>query len=156
MLISQATEYAVRCALYLAAQEPDRVVPRHEIAAAMDIPSAFLAKITQRLARAGIVRILQGARGGCQLLLPPRRLTLLAVVEAAEGEIGLNKCVLHPQGCPSSDFCAVHPVWAETRRSLRESLGAVTFAALAAAESAEAVTPMRRRPGAGRRTRAVK
>lgn len=151
MLITQATEYAVRCALYLASQEPDRVVPRHEIANAMNIPAAFLAKITQRLARAGIVRIVQGARGGCQLLVPPQRLTLLAVVEAAEGEVGLNKCVLDPGVCSRSGFCPVHTAWAEARRLLRESLGAVTFAALAAAESAAAARPSRRRCSTGRR-----
>lgn len=154
MLITRATEYAVRCALYLAAQPPDRIVPRHEIAQAMDIPVAFLAKITQRLARVGIFRIVQGVCGGCRLLLPAQRLTLLAVVEAAEGEIGLNKCVLDPKACSSSDFCAVHPAWSEARRLLRESLGAVTFVALAAKERAGTAAPVRRRPGADRGQRA--
>jgi len=153
MLITQATEYAGRCVLYLASQEPGRIVPSREIAGAMEIPAAFLAKIAQRLARAGIVRIVQGARGGCQLLVAPRRLTLLAVLEAAEGEIGLNKCVLHPEVCARSGYCPIHTVWDEARRVLRESLGAVNFADLAAAELAAAARQTRRRSGSEGRPR---
>ena len=101
MQITRATEYAVRCALHLALEQPERVVPRREIAGARGIPEQFLGKIAQRLSRAGIIRIHQGARGGYELLLPASRLTLLAVVEAAEGDLVLNACVMHPLKSPA-------------------------------------------------------
>ena len=134
MEITRATEYAVRCVLHLALEPADRVVPRREIAAAREIPEQFLGKIAQRLARAGIIRILQGARGGYQLAVAADRLTLLAVVEAAEGALVLNKCVMHARTCSRTCVCAAHRVWAEARRQLRATLGAVTFADLAAQE----------------------
>jgi Rrf2 family transcriptional regulator, iron-sulfur cluster assembly transcription factor len=134
MEITRAAEYAVRCALHLALEPPDRVVPRREIARAREIPEQFLGKIAQRLARAGIVRIHQGAHGGYELTTPPDRLTLLEVVEAAEGSIVLNKCVLHPKTCSRTCVCAAHRVWSEARRQLRATLAAVTFAELAAQE----------------------
>ena len=134
MEITRATEYAVRCVLHLALEPPERVVPRREIAAAREIPEQFLGKIAQRLARAGIVRIHQGARGGYELLVPPGRLTLLAVVEAAEGDLVLNTCVMHPRTCARTCVCAAHRVWSEARRQLRATLAGVTFAELAARE----------------------
>jgi len=134
MQITRATEYAVRSALHLAFEPSGRVVPRREIASAREIPEQFLGKIAQRLARAGIIRIHQGARGGYELLVPARRLTLLAVVEAAEGDLVLNTCVMHPRTCSRTCICAAHRVWAEARRQLRATLGAVTFAELAAQE----------------------
>jgi Rrf2 family protein len=134
MEITRATEYAVRCALHLALQPPERVVPRREIAAAREIPEQFLGKIAQRLARAGILRIFQGARGGYQLAVPADKLTLLEVVEAAEGSLVLNKCVMNAKTCSRTCVCAAHRVWSEARRQLRATLAGVTFAELAAEE----------------------
>ena len=134
MEITRATEYAVRCVLHLALEPADRVVPRREIAAAREIPEHFLGKIAQRLARAGIIRIFQGARGGYQLSAAADKITLLAVVEAAEGDLGLNTCVMHANACSRTCVCAAHRVWAEARRQLRATLGGVSFAELAAQE----------------------
>ena len=122
MEITRATEYAVRCVLHLALEPRDRVVPRREIAAAREIPEQFLGKIAQRLARAGIIRIHQGARGGYELAVPADQLTLLAVVEAAEGGLVLNNCVMHAKTCSRTCVCAAHRVWAEARRQLRATL----------------------------------
>jgi Rrf2 family protein len=134
MEITRATEYAVRCVLHLALEPEDRVVARREIAAAREIPEPFLGKIAQRLARAGIIRIMQGARGGYQLVKPADKLTLLDVVEAAEGPLELNTCVLHPKVCSRTCVCAAHRVWSAARRQLRDTLAAATFADLAAQE----------------------
>src|SRR5512133_1288594 len=102
MEITRATEYAVRCVLHLALEPAGRVVPRREIAAAREIPEQFLGKIAQRLARADILRIHQGARGGYELAVPAGELTLLRVVEAAEGSLILNKCVMNAKSCSRS------------------------------------------------------
>jgi len=134
MQITRATEYAVRCALHLAFEPAGRVVPRREIARAREVPEQFLGKIAQRLGRAGIIRIHQGARGGYELIVPATKLTLLAVVEAAEGDLILNSCVMHSRTCSRTCICAAHRVWAEARRQLRATLAGVTFAELAAQE----------------------
>lgn len=134
MQITRATEYAVRCVLHLALEPADRVVPRREIAVVREIPEQFLGKIAQRLARAGIIRIHQGARGGYKLVVPASQISLLMVVEAAEGELILNTCVMHPRTCSRASVCAAHRVWSEARRQLRAMLGGVSFAELAAQE----------------------
>jgi Rrf2 family protein len=102
----------------------------------MDIPEQFLGKIAQRLSRAGILRITQGARGGYQLVQEPAALSLLAVVEAAEGELCLNQCLRDPKACTRSCSCSVHQVWVRARQALRLSLSGITFAGLASAEAA--------------------
>jgi Rrf2 family protein len=113
----------------------ETVVSRQEIADCGDIPSHFLAKIAQQLSKAGIIEILQGARGGYRLLVPPEKLTLLDVIEAIIGEIFLNDCVLRPESCHASPTCAVNGVWLRARDQLRETLGSVTFAKLIEDES---------------------
>jgi len=134
MKLTRAGEYAVRCILYLAVQERTKVVSRREIAEAMDIPFQFLGKVAQQLAKAGVIEIRQGAQGGFRLLPAPAEISLLTVVEAIDGEIFLNDCLLNPESCSRVGACGVHRVWSEARRRLRESLDSVTFDQLAAEE----------------------
>jgi Rrf2 family protein len=130
MRLTRAGEYAVRCILYLAANGPEKVFNRKQVAEAMNIPGQVLSKIAQQLARAGIIEIVQGAKGGLRLLVPPEKLTLLDVVEAVIGEIFLNDCLLQPETCHRSTACTVNRVWEDARNQLRETLREATFSKL--------------------------
>jgi len=132
MRLTRAAEYAIRCVLYLAKQTDARVVGRREVAEAMDIPPAFLVKIAQGLAKAGIVVVRQGVQGGYVLALPSKDISLLMVVEAMDGEIVLNECLARPQDCGRSSFCAVHTVWDKARTAFRKTLSEANFQQLAA------------------------
>jgi Rrf2 family protein len=101
----------------------------------MDIPGQFLSKIAQQLARAGFIEIVQGARGGLNLVVEPDNLTLLDVVESVIGEIFLNDCVTRPESCQRSQACSVHRVWENARNQLRDTLKAATFASLLVEDS---------------------
>lgn len=130
MRLTRAGEYAVRCVLHLSRQGEGALVSRQEVAAATDTPTHFLAKIAQQLAKAGIIEIVQGSKGGYRLLRPPSAITLLEVIEAIIGEIFLNDCVARPSSCRNSSTCTMHRVWLQAREQLRAVLSAVTFADL--------------------------
>jgi Rrf2 family iron-sulfur cluster assembly transcriptional regulator len=108
---------------------------RQEIAQQTDIPTHFLAKIAQDLAKAGLIEIRQGARGGFILRKNPAAITLLEVVETMIGEISLNDCIARPAGCQVSYHCAVHRIWLEARDQLRNTLRQVSFEQLIAEAS---------------------
>jgi Rrf2 family protein len=108
---------------------------RKEIARTMDIPDQFLGKIAQQMARAGILEIIQGAKGGYRLIVPPSRLTMLQVVESVIGEIFLNDCIVNPDACFRSPGCAVHKVWEKARSQLRETLRKARFSRLVSGDS---------------------
>jgi Rrf2 family protein len=116
--------------LYLSIAGKGILVSRRTIAGEMDIPGQFLGKIAQQLARAGLIEIIQGAKGGFRLMVMPADLTLLSVIEAVIGEISLNDCILRPESCDRSSACNVHLVWENIRKQLRESLRKATFATL--------------------------
>jgi Rrf2 family iron-sulfur cluster assembly transcriptional regulator len=130
MRLTRAGEYAVRCVLHLASRGQGTLCARKDVAERMDIPDQFLGKIAQQLARAGLIEIVQGARGGLRLVVPPDQVTLLDVVEAVIGEIFLNDCVMRPESCDRSHACAVHCVWAKAKDQLRRTLEEATFAVL--------------------------
>ncbi len=135
MRLTRAGEYAVRCVLYLAFQEPGIIGNRKQIARSMDIPEPFLGKIAQQLAFTGIIEIVRGSKGGFRLQVPPEKLTLLEVVESVIGEIFLNDCVIRPNACHRSSTCAVNRVWEKARDQLRKTLQETTFADLVNEES---------------------
>jgi Rrf2 family protein len=131
MKITMAAEYAVRCVLYLARQGQDVLVSRQEIADLTRTPTKFLAKIAQDLAKAGIITIKQGAKGGYSLHRDPQAINMLIVVEAIIGEISLNDCTVRPEICPASLNCSANLVWQHARQQVRETLRQATFADLA-------------------------
>lgn len=127
MKLTRAGEYAVRCVLFVAGCDPGEIVRRQDIASAMQIPSEFLSKIAQQLARSGFIEIVQGPKGGYRLLKTPEEITLLDVVEAVNGEIFLNDCVMRPESCFRNAECSVYLVWKKAREQLRATLREATF-----------------------------
>jgi Rrf2 family protein len=141
MRLTRAAEYAIRCMVYLARQGTGVLTSRQEIARRADIPTHFLAKIAQDLAKAGFIEIKQGARGGFILLKRPETISLLEVVETMIGEIYLNDCVARPSSCRITYGCAVHRIWMKARDQLRETLALVDFAQLMKEESCLSAFP---------------
>lgn len=127
MRLTRAAEYAIRCMIYLSRQGQGILTSRQEIAEQADIPTHFLAKIAQDLAKADLIEIRQGSRGGFVLRKNPADITLLEVVETMIGEISLNDCVARPGGCKVSYHCAVHRIWLDARDHLRKTLREVSF-----------------------------
>ena len=125
-----AAEYAVRCVLYLTDKGQGVLTSRQEIAHNTYIPSKFLAKIAQELARAGIIEIRQGSKGGYSLKQNPVELNMLTVVETMIGEISLNECTTNPASCQASSGCSANTVWTEARNQVRETLRKANFADL--------------------------
>ena len=130
MKLTRAGEYAVRCVLCLAKHGQNTLVSKKSVAREYDIPDQFLAKIAQKLAKAGIIVIRQGAHGGYILSRPPEDISLLEVVETIIGEISLNDCVTSSDACRASDNCAVNRIWVKACNQLRETLGEVNFKTL--------------------------
>jgi Rrf2 family protein len=131
MAISRRTDYGVRIVLDLATLPPDERAAAHDIADRQRIPRPFVAKIISQLGLAGVVTTYRGAGGGVALARPAADISLLDVVEALEGPLHLNRCVLRPDDCPRNERCPVHQVWVQAQSDLIDRLSATTFEALA-------------------------
>lgn len=90
-MFSQTTEYALRAMSFLSAKSPDSV-NTGQIAAATEVPPAYLAKVLQSLRKAGIVRSQRGRGGGISLARQPEDLTILEVVNAVDPIRRIRKC----------------------------------------------------------------
>ena len=130
MQITRASDYAMRCVMFLASQPPNIVYSRRKVAAAIDAPEPFLGKIAKQLANSGILEVVQGARGGYRLAANPSKLTMLDVVESISGRINLNVCLERPDCCNRQPNCKAHRVWKDVNQNLRRMLGSVTISQL--------------------------
>jgi len=129
-MVTREADYAVRCVLYLAAHHGELKSVK-DIAGPMEIPGSFLAKILQRLLKAGFVLSTRGVGGGFRLSRDPSEITLYDVVGAIDGPVTMSKCAVDARSCNRSDTCVVHPVWIEVRKCVETSLKAQTFDKLA-------------------------
>jgi Rrf2 family protein len=130
VVITRATEYAIRAVLYLSKQPAGEIVYKKDICQNQDITPAFLTKILQPLIKAGIVGSQRGVGGGFFLLKNPSEITLLDILRAEEGPLPLNHCLVDVNVCNRDQACAVHDAWRDIREEMLALLNRYTFAKL--------------------------
>jgi Rrf2 family protein len=112
-------------------------LPTHErallpaLARATGSPQSFLSKVLQALCRAGFIVSRRGQAGGFEILLSGRKASVRSVIEAIEGPIFLNLCLLSGASCKRKSFCPAHPVWTSAQEAMLGVLNAATIADLA-------------------------
>lgn len=134
MKLSQASDYAFRAVLYLARQGVGNRVDAQTISEVENIPKRFLLKTFRKLAQTDIIESYRGKYGGYALAKDPADVTLLDVVEAVEGPIEVNRCLVEPEACnkQGADTCRIHHALYDVRETITDKLKEYTFAKLLA------------------------
>jgi Rrf2 family protein len=128
--LTRGGEYALRAMTYLAGRPEGRVCSLHDICQAQEIPESFLAKILQSLSHAGLASSQRGAHGGFVLARPAAEISMRDIVEAVDGPIVLNPCVLWPNECTRSGECELHKAWMHAQQQLMDVLGSIKLSTL--------------------------
>jgi Rrf2 family protein len=131
VIITRATEYAIRAVLYMACQPRGEVIFKKDICRAQEITPAFLTKILQPLIKVGIVGSQRGVGGGFYLAKLPSEINLFDIVKTQEGPLHLNQCLIKEGNCDREFFCPVHGAWQEIRTEFMNTLSRYDFATLA-------------------------
>ncbi len=125
--ISRRADYATRIMLELGLLgERERISSRH-ISRKTGVPKAFLHKITADLVKANLVATYAGPAGGLMLRRPLDQINLLQVLEAVEGPICLNICLLDPDECSRQAVCPAHDFWGELQINIAKQLQEMTL-----------------------------
>jgi Rrf2 family iron-sulfur cluster assembly transcriptional regulator len=131
--ISRKADYAIRGMIYLASRPAGSVSSIKNIAAYAEASPSFLAKIFQQFNKMGVVKSYRGTGGGFLLGRPAGEITLLDIVEAVDGPVWVNRCLLGKGTCDRDETCPAHPVWKEVQEKLKKMLGDITLKRLACA-----------------------
>jgi len=146
MQLTMTGEYAVRAMMALGSVPFGTVLKIEDISGQWHIPKNFLRKIITTLTKSGLVQSQRGNGGGIRLAMSAERITLLDIIEAAEGKIFLNKCLISQEFCPRSCFCAVHTIWNEAQNAVSEVLSRRNLAEIVALDIQRRQTVMASAP----------
>jgi Rrf2 family iron-sulfur cluster assembly transcriptional regulator len=124
-LIRRNTDYALRAMLKLASQFGNEPVSSKELAQQGRAPYQLVCKLMQKLHNAKLVKSCMGPKGGFKLSKEPSKISLLEVVEAIQGPVKLNRCLLGNGVCPQQKNCKVRLKLAELEDSINNYLGSV-------------------------------
>ena len=137
--LSLRGDYAVRAMLALAEHErrsaagtadPLPLLSAGQIAIRMRIPNRFVAHVLADLGRASLVVGSPGRNGGYRLALAADRIDLLQIVDAAEREAALPRCVLRGIPCDPTGRCPAHDAFGGATDALRRELARTSLAGL--------------------------
>ncbi|MGM0437721.1 MAG: RrF2 family transcriptional regulator [Bacillota bacterium] len=121
MKTSKKTDYAIH-ALMILAKRINRELSVEEIAEIENVSSSYLAKVMQKLSRAGVVSASEGKRGGYSLAQAPEKIDLASIVKILEEEKNVFDCVDDVHGCEIRERCKIHAVFTEAYEKMLEEL----------------------------------
>jgi Rrf2 family protein len=87
MNLNTSVRYGMIAMGYIAKQTDAPWVLTEEISKEFDIPYAFLLKIMNQLAHAGLLRSKRGPQGGFSMAIPANEISLLEIIEAVDGSL---------------------------------------------------------------------
>jgi Rrf2 family protein len=131
-MFSKACKYAIRALIYLASrsEEPEKTGLR-EIAAEIDSPEAFTAKIMQILSKQNLVNSAKGPHGGFYIDPQAPEIKLIDVVKAIDGTQSIYGCGLGLKSCSETEPCPIHHEFSAIRNGLAKLLHEQTIQQLA-------------------------
>ena len=133
-MMSQTVEYALR-AMVLLASDSSHPQSVETIAERTRVPSAYLSKVLQHLARAKLVNSRRGVHGGYLLARGAEDMTILDVVNAVDPIRRIESCPLDIAS-HGGLLCPLHRRLDNALASLEETFGATTLAEVIAEPSA--------------------
>ena len=129
MKVSEAASLALY-AMGLLALDPEQRLTTRAIAERLDASAHHLAKVMQRLVRAGFVSSALGLGGGFQLTKSAAEFTLLDIYEVIEGPLQLEHCLLGRRICDGT-CCVQGGLFQSIHAQIRTHFTETTLADLA-------------------------
>jgi Rrf2 family transcriptional regulator, cysteine metabolism repressor len=141
VIFTTKAEYGVRLLIQLGVSGGDKPVSLKSVAAAENLPLAYLERIAALLKKAGFVTSTRGAHGGYVLAMPAEDISMDRVVLALEGAIAPMECFIEEGAdgrvqCSHHDteaqHCATKLLWTRVQLGVIRSLQRTTLAELVA------------------------
>lgn len=132
-MFSKACEYGIRAMLFIATKSITNEKARlKEIAAQVEAPEAFTAKVLQSLVRMGILHSSTGPGGGFYLEQEELEdMKLIHIVEAIDGNDVFTRCGLGLRQCNAEHPCPAHHQFYPIKVELQKMLNSLSVREMA-------------------------
>ncbi len=140
--VTRLTDYATVVLTALAAR-PGVVLSAPELAELAGLEAPTVAKVLKPLAQVGLVEGFRGANGGYRLARDAGAITLIEIVEAMEGPLGMTECSVPTGQCGIEESCNVRANWRRINDVVADALRGVSLAQMLSPPP-PTITPPRR------------
>jgi Rrf2 family iron-sulfur cluster assembly transcriptional regulator len=119
-MLSNTSKYAIRSVIYLALYSSgEKKVGIREISEALNIPTPFLGKILQNLAKHQILESTKGPHGGFCLKRQAIDIPLMEIIEIIDGGDLFDRCVIRTTKCNYDAPCSLHDKMSPLRSEMK-------------------------------------
>jgi len=131
MQFNKTQEYALQALIHLA-HTPDVFRLNRDVAAHLDVPGPYLAKVLKRFAQLGYLESAKGRGGGYRIRKRALEAPVREVATLADGNDPFSGCLLGLNKCNDHVACPIHDRWMALREKMVTLLDEQTIAELAA------------------------
>lgn len=128
--LTKKADYGLIALKFLAERVGTPSVSAKDIADTYGIPQQLLAKVLQRLTKAGILSSHAGTNGGYALSRPADKITAFDIVRVIDGPLFITSCLTAPGRCDLSGVCTVREPLRKVNESISEVLRAIRISDL--------------------------
>ena len=123
MKLKKATSYALHAVMYMTRHLTQLPVDLEAISKAEGIPKSYLARIFQKLAKAGIVELATPRGKGYKFVNPPSHTNLLELFEVMEGNALFKDCFMKHCECGGTpENCYIYAAWQQSTKKMSKLL----------------------------------
>jgi Rrf2 family protein len=127
--VPKQVEYALMALADMQGANPGKLFSVRELCDRHQVPFDVMSKTMQRLVKASILRSVQGANGGYQIIHDLSEVTLLDLMEAVTRTVAAVNC-LKACGCARSGHCTITGPMHRLNEKMRELYAGLTVAGL--------------------------
>jgi Rrf2 family protein len=125
--LTKKADYGLMAMKHLAEHADRGACSAKDVAEAYGIPPEALAKILQKLAKAGLLRSQQGMNGGYTLARDPEFISAFEVIRAIDGPLFITSCISVRGECGQSGRCTIREPLRRVNQSIEEVLKRITI-----------------------------
>jgi Rrf2 family iron-sulfur cluster assembly transcriptional regulator len=127
MVITNKAKYATIAVIDMLEVGLDQPVALSAIAKRQNISLSFLEQIFSALKKAGIVKSIQGAKGGYLLAKKPQDINIADIVFAIDKPVKMTRCA-SKDGCVTKKAkCKTHDLWHGLEKNIYNYLGSISI-----------------------------
>ena len=125
--LTKKADYGLMAMKHLAERSHETACSAKDVADEYGIPQEALAKILQRLVKAGLLRSQHGTNGGYTLARPAGTISAFEVIRAIDGPLFITSCVTVRGECGQSNRCTIREPLRRVNESIEQVLRAITI-----------------------------
>ncbi len=126
--LTKKADYGLMAMKHLAERLDDGACSAKDVADAYGIPVEALAKILQRLAKAGLLLSQHGTKGGYTLARSARMISAFEVIRTIDGPLFITSCITVRGECDQSERCTIREPLRRVNDSIEQVLRRITIA----------------------------